>query len=52
MWVEPAIEVFPLYVGFVRSSERHERLLRAFNRGLKELERDGTLQRLVSDAGL
>jgi polar amino acid transport system substrate-binding protein len=52
MWVEPAIEVFPLYVGFVRSSERHERLLRAFNRGLKEMERDGTLQRLVTDAGL
>jgi ABC-type amino acid transport substrate-binding protein len=35
-----------------RSSERHERLLRAFNRGLKEMARDGTLQRLVTDAGL
>ena len=51
-WVEPPIETFPLYVGFVKASPRHERLLQAFNRGLKELERDGTLQRLVVDAGL
>ena len=51
-WLEPAIETFPLYVGFVKAAPRHERLLQAFNRGLKELERDGTLQRLVTDAGL
>ena len=51
-WLEPAIETFPLYVGFVKAAPRHERLLQAFNRGLKELERDGTLQRLVTEAGL
>ena len=51
-WLEPAIETFPLYVGFVKAAPRHERLLQAFTRGLKELERDGTLQRLVTEAGL
>jgi polar amino acid transport system substrate-binding protein len=51
-WVEPAIEVFPVHVGFVKGGRRHQELLEAFNRGLKEMERDGTLQRLVAQAGL
>jgi len=51
-WREPPIEVFPLYVGFTKRLPRHEQLLVAFNRGLKELERDGTLQRLVGAAGI
>jgi polar amino acid transport system substrate-binding protein len=52
MWLEPPIETFALYVGFTKRLPRHERLLAAFNRGLQEIEKDGTLQRLVGAAGI
>ena len=50
-WMDPAIEVLPLHMGLVREAPRHDQLAEAFSRGLKDMERDGSLQRVSTQAG-
>jgi polar amino acid transport system substrate-binding protein len=49
VWTGP-LEVMPMYVGFSRQAFNYEKKRAAFNKGLKEMERDGTLARLLGQA--
>lgn len=51
-WMEPAIDSPLQYLAFPRKSPNHEKTLAAFNQGLKEMEKDGSLAGLVRKAGI
>lgn len=46
VWAGPAAEAMPMYVGFSRKAYDFKKMRDAFNKGLKEMEMDGTLGRL------
>lgn len=52
VWLDPPVEEMPLFVVFSRKSPGYEEKLAAFNNGLKQMEADGTLAKLISQAGL
>lgn len=51
VWMEPAINVLPLYVAFSRNVKNHDELLAAFNAGLESLRKDGSLAKWAAEAG-
>ena len=51
-WIEPAIEKVPLYVAFSKKSTNNDKKVAAFNQGLASMEKDGTLAKMVSQAGI
>jgi len=52
VWLEPAIEKLPLYVALSKKTPEIDKKLAAFNKGLLAMEKDGTLARLVKEAGI
>jgi polar amino acid transport system substrate-binding protein len=52
VWLDPAVDKLPMYVGFSKKAPGYEKKLAAFNKGLKEMEADGTLAKLISQAGI
>ncbi|MGQ5525362.1 substrate-binding periplasmic protein [Chitinimonas sp. PSY-7] len=52
VWMGPAIEAPQLYVVLSKSAPDKEKKLEAFNRGLQLMEKDGTLAKLIAEAGI
>lgn len=52
VWMEPAVNVMPLYVAFSRNAKNHDELANAFNQGLETLKKDGSLARWSLEAGV
>lgn len=52
VWLDPSVDKLPMYVGFSRKAPGYEKKLAAFNKGLKEMEADGTLAKLIGQAGI
>ena len=50
--VVPPFEIRPTYVGFSRQTGRGGSLLQAFDLGLAAMRQDGTLARIIAEAGL
>jgi ABC-type amino acid transport substrate-binding protein len=46
-FMEPAMELKPLYLAFSRKSKNYKEKLNAFNRGLSSLKADGTLKKIL-----
>ncbi len=51
-FTENALTVEPLYVTSGLANPRHKELIEAFNRGLEEIKKDGTYDRILGNYGL
>ncbi|MBV8658384.1 MAG: transporter substrate-binding domain-containing protein [Burkholderiales bacterium] len=51
-WIDPPIDKLPMYVVISKKAADKEKKLAAFNQGLQSMEKDGTLAKLVSQAGI
>ena len=49
IWLEPSIEKIFVYVGFSKSVPGWEKRLAHFNAGLEEIQKDGTIDRLLNE---
>lgn len=47
VWLDPPVALMPMYVVFSRKTHDYEKKRNALNKGLKEMEMDGTLARLL-----
>lgn len=52
VWMEPAIEKLPMHVAFPKKAAGFDKKLAAFNQGLQSMEKDGTLAKMVAEAGI
>jgi len=52
VWMEPAIDKLPMHVAFPKKSAAYDKKLAAFNQGLQAMEKDGTLAKMVAEAGI
>lgn len=50
-FLEPPLEVKSLYIAFSKKSENHEKFKKAFDAGIKEMNDDGTMQKILEDHG-
>lgn len=51
-WIEPAVEKQYLHIAISKQAPNYEKKLAAFNQGLALMEKDGTLAKMISQAGL
>ncbi|QNM97561.1 substrate-binding periplasmic protein [Chitinimonas koreensis] len=51
-WIEPAVDKLPLYVAISRKAPDHDKKLKALNQGLEAMQKDGTLAKMASQAGI
>ncbi|MFC4159296.1 substrate-binding periplasmic protein [Chitinimonas lacunae] len=51
-WIEPPVATMQQYVALSKKSPRAEQLRQAFNKGLREMSNDGTLQRLLESSNI
>jgi ABC-type amino acid transport substrate-binding protein len=51
VFLEPPLEVKPLYIVFSKKSPAYQQKLKAFNRGLQQIEKDGTLKGIMRKYG-
>lgn len=47
VWLKPALEIMPLYIGFNRNRPDADALTKDFNRGLAEIRRNGEYARIL-----
>ena len=52
VWIDPPVSTNLQYVGFSLAAPRAKELQQAFNSGLKEMNADGTLNRLLIQSGV
>lgn len=52
VWIEPAVEKQPLYIALSKKTADLDKKLAAFNKGLQSMEKDGTLTKMVKEAGM
>ncbi|MBF0552317.1 MAG: hypothetical protein HQK60_17515 [Deltaproteobacteria bacterium] len=50
-FMEPPLEIKPLYIAFSKQAKGYEEKLAAFNRGLKLIREDGTLDKIILSHG-
>lgn len=50
-FLEPPLEVKPLYIAFSKQSEGYEKRVKRFNQGLKEIYDDGTMDKILEKYG-
>ena len=50
-WLDPPIDTLPLYIAFSKKAGVNDKTLSALNHALKEMEKDGTIGRLVGQGG-
>lgn len=50
-FMEPPLEVKPLYIAFSKKAPGYKEKLKAFNTGLKEIKGDGTLKKIMQKHG-
>jgi len=46
-WIEPPVDILPLYVGLSKQAPDFQKKLTALNAGMESMQRDGTLTRLA-----
>lgn len=51
-FMRPALAQNDYYLAFSKRAPQHQQLLKAFNAGLAELEKDGTLEKIMNKHGL
>ena len=50
-FMEPPLEIKPLYIAFSKKAKDYDSKLKAFNSGLKKLEKDGSLTKIMEKHG-
>lgn len=51
-WIDPPIDKLPLFVGISKKTPDYEKKLAALNQGLDAMKKDGSLAKMVSQAGI